>query len=54
MSMFTRARATARNIAGHRDVEAELDEELATYTDLLVAEKIKAGIAPDESAAESA
>ena len=49
MSMFTRARATARNLAGHREVEAELDEELATYTELLVAEKIKAGIAPDEA-----
>jgi putative ABC transport system permease protein len=49
MSLFSQARSALRNVAGQAGVERELDDELRSYFDLLVAEKIAAGASPDEA-----
>lgn len=49
MSLFSRLRTFARNLTGRRDVERELDEELRSYVELLVAEKVDAGVSPGEA-----
>lgn len=42
-------RTLLRNVFGRATVERDLDEELSAYVDLLVAEKIKTGIDPEEA-----
>src|ERR1043166_9559941 len=37
------------NLLGHRRVENQLDDELRSYLELLAAEKIKAGMSPDDA-----
>ena len=37
------------NLLGHRRVENQLDDELRSYLELLTAEKIKAGMSPDDA-----
>jgi predicted permease len=49
MSQFSNFKSSVRNVAGHGDVERELDEELRAYVDLLIADNIKAGMSPDEA-----
>jgi predicted permease len=49
MSVFSHFRTSVRNVAGRATVERELDDELRSYLDLLIAEKIKAGASPDEA-----
>ncbi|HEV8215307.1 MAG TPA: ABC transporter permease, partial [Gemmatimonadaceae bacterium] len=49
MSLFTHLRSSVRNVAGRSAVEQELDAELESYIDLLTAEYIKAGAAPEEA-----
>src|SRR3954470_5178041 len=49
MSWLTRARTAARNLRGQDAVDRDLDEELAAYIELLVAEKVNAGASPDEA-----
>jgi putative ABC transport system permease protein len=49
MSALTRLRTALRNLRGSAAVDRELDEELATYIDLLVTEKVKAGASPEEA-----
>lgn len=49
MSWLNRARTAARNLRGQAAVDKDLDEELATYVELLVAEKVNAGASPDEA-----
>jgi putative ABC transport system permease protein len=49
MSLLTRLRTAARNLSMPGAVDRELDEEIAAYVDLLVAEKVKAGVSPDEA-----
>ncbi|HEY4303640.1 MAG TPA: ABC transporter permease [Gemmatimonadaceae bacterium] len=49
MSWFSRARTAARNLSGPDAVDRDLDEELATYVDLLIIEKVKAGASPDDA-----
>ena len=46
MSLVGHLRASTRTLFGHAAVEAELDEELAAYVELLVAEKVRAGASP--------
>ena len=41
--------AFLRNLFARAEVERELDEELQAYIDLLTAEKIKAGMTPDDA-----
>jgi hypothetical protein len=38
-----------RNIVNNKAVEADLDAELHSYLELLVAQKVKAGMSPDEA-----
>ena len=45
--MALRIRAALRNLLHKRRVEARLDAEVRSYTDLLTDEKIAAGISPD-------
>jgi predicted permease len=47
--MALRIRAALRNLLHKRRVEARLDAEVRSYTDLLTDEKIAAGISPDEA-----
>lgn len=49
MSMFSNMKSGARNLTGRAEVEAELDEELRTYADLLIAQNIKDGMSPEEA-----
>ncbi len=49
MSPFSHLRSSVKNVAGRATVEQELDEELRAYVDLLIAEKIKAGVPPEEA-----
>lgn len=49
MSLVSRLLTAIRNLFGLGRVERELDEELATYVDLLVSEKIRAGMTPDDA-----
>jgi predicted permease len=49
MSRLTRLRAVLRNLRGSAAADRDFDEELATYIDLLVTEKVKAGVAPEEA-----
>ena len=49
MPFLSRARSLWRNVVHARQVERELDEELRGYVDLLTAEKMSAGMSPDEA-----
>ncbi|MEP6765132.1 MAG: ABC transporter permease [Gemmatimonadaceae bacterium] len=49
MSKFSEFRTGVKNVTGRAAVEAELDEELSAYVELLVAENIKAGASPEEA-----
>jgi putative ABC transport system permease protein len=49
MSIFSRTRSAVRNVAGRRDVERALDDELNAYVDLLIAEQVRAGLTPEEA-----
>jgi putative ABC transport system permease protein len=49
VSWLTRLRTALRNLRGSAAVDRELDEELETYIDLLVTEKVKAGASPQEA-----
>ncbi|MEP6832218.1 MAG: ABC transporter permease [Gemmatimonas sp.] len=49
MSMFSQVKSGARNLTGRAAVEADLDEELRTYADLLIAQYIKDGLNPEEA-----
>src|SRR6476660_6718196 len=44
MSLFSRARTTARNVAERAGVERDLDDELRAYVELLAVEKMKMGM----------
>ena len=47
MSFISHIKAGARNLTGRAVVEAELDEELRTYAELLIAQHIKEGMTPE-------
>ena len=49
MAPLSRLRTAYRNLRGSDAVERDLDDELAAYGDLLVAEKVNAGASPDEA-----
>lgn len=49
MSILSQMKTGARNIAGRSEVEAELDEEVRAYVELLIAENIKNGLTPEEA-----
>jgi predicted permease len=49
MRPFSHARAALRNLAGHSEMERDLDDELRSFVELLVAEKIEKGMNPDEA-----
>ncbi|MEP6779405.1 MAG: ABC transporter permease, partial [Gemmatimonadaceae bacterium] len=49
MSRFSEFRSGVRNVTGRATVEAELDEELHAYLEMLIAENIKAGATPEEA-----
>jgi predicted permease len=49
MSLLGQSRAGVRNLVNGKAVEAELDEELRSYVELLVAQKVKAGMDPAEA-----
>jgi putative ABC transport system permease protein len=46
---MTNFRQGVHNIVNNKAVEADLDAELRSYVDLLVAQKVKAGMPPDEA-----
>lgn len=47
MSIISQVKTGARNLTGRAEVEAELDEEVRAYIDLLIAENIKNGMTPE-------
>jgi predicted permease len=49
MSIFSTFRAGLHNLTGRSAVEAELDEELQTYVELLVAENVSNGASPRDA-----
>jgi hypothetical protein len=49
MRLFVKARSFLRNLFRHRDVEADLDQELHSHLELLIAENIRAGMPPHEA-----
>lgn len=49
MSLLSQVKTGARNITGRAAVEAELDEELRTYAELLIAQNIKDGMTPEDA-----
>jgi putative ABC transport system permease protein len=50
MPLFVKARSFLRNLFLSRGVEAELDQEVHSHLDLLIAENIRAGMTPREAA----
>lgn len=46
---MTHFRKGVENLVNNKAVEADLDAELRSYIDLLVAQKVKAGMSPDEA-----
>ena len=53
MSLISQVKTGVRNITDRATVEAELDEELRTYFELLIAEKVKAGKSPEDARREA-
>ena len=49
MRLFVKARSFLRNLFRHRDVEGDLDQELHSHLELLIAENIRAGMPPHEA-----
>ncbi len=49
MSVWSRIRSTFRSLFRKRRLDADLDDELRSYQELLAAEKIRAGMDPDEA-----
>ncbi|MEO7359739.1 MAG: ABC transporter permease, partial [Gemmatimonadaceae bacterium] len=49
MSLISQVKAGARNLTDRAVVEAELDEELRTYAELLIAQHIKDGMPRDDA-----
>ncbi len=49
MRLFTRLRHFWRHLTDRRGTDAELNEELRAYVDLLAAEKRRAGLSPAEA-----
>src|ERR1700759_5542317 len=49
MELLSRIRSTLRNLFRKRQVEAELDDEVRAYADLVTKEKIAAGIPESEA-----
>ena len=49
MSLFSRVRTIARNVAGRAAVERDLDDELRAYVELLAVEKMKMGMSPADA-----
>ncbi len=53
MSMFSQFRSGVRNVTGRAAVEADLDEEVRAYVELMIAEKVKAGLTPEAARRET-
>ena len=53
MSRLSQFKSGVRNVTGRAAVEAELDEELRAYVDLLVEEKIKTGMPAQQARREA-
>jgi predicted permease len=49
MPLFVKVRGFLRNLLRHRDVEADLDEEVRSHLELLIAENIRSGMPPHEA-----
>jgi predicted permease len=49
MQLWSRLRSLARNLLRKPAIESELEEELQSYTDTLIEEKIDAGLSPAEA-----
>ncbi|MBC8087817.1 MAG: ABC transporter permease, partial [Phycisphaerae bacterium] len=49
MSILSQVKTGARNLSGRAEVEAELDEEVRAYIDLLIAENIRNGLSPEDA-----
>jgi predicted permease len=49
MPLFVKARSFLRNLFQHRVVEADLDQEVHSHLELLIAENIRAGMPPHEA-----
>ena len=50
---LARARALWRNLLSRRNVERELDDQVRSYIELLAAEKVGRGMAPDAALREA-
>jgi hypothetical protein len=46
---MTQFREGMNNLVNHKAVEADLDAELRSYVQLLVDQKVKAGMSPEEA-----
>jgi len=49
MPLAAKTRSFLRNLFSSRRVEAELDEEVHAHLGMLIAENIRAGMAPEEA-----
>ena len=49
MSLFVKVRSFLRNLFSSRRVEVDLDQEVRSHLEMLVEEKIRAGMSPDEA-----
>ena len=49
MQLWSRLKSLARNLLSKPTVEGELDEELQSYADALIDDKIAAGTSPSEA-----
>ncbi|MEO7996323.1 MAG: ABC transporter permease [Gemmatimonadaceae bacterium] len=49
MSLISQVKTGARNLTGRAAVEAELDEELHTYLELLIAQNVQDGMTPQDA-----
>jgi hypothetical protein len=49
MPLFVKARSFLRNLFLSRRVDADLDQEVSSHLELLVAENIRAGMPPHEA-----
>src|SRR5690348_951450 len=49
LSAFSRLRSLWRNVVGKSRVEDDLDEHVRSYADLLTAEKVRAGLSPEDA-----
>ncbi len=49
MPFFVKARTFLRNLLLSRRVEADLDQEVRSHLEMLIAENIRAGMSPKEA-----